>query len=89
MMKSFGCLAALLGLLDLGSAQLSPDPNVCSSDVNGDSTVDVNDLLQILSSYGSTAATDIAGGDTNGDGIVDVNDLLGVLSAYGVRHRRT
>lgn len=48
-------------------------------DTNGDGSVDVNDLLGVLSNFGSSDADT----DTNGDGTVDVNDLLGVLSNFG------
>ena len=40
----------------------------------------MNDLLGVLSAFGSAGA---AGEDTNGDGVVDVNDLLSVLSDFG------
>ncbi len=52
----------------------------CSTDVNEDGTVDVLDLLAVLSAWG--ACTDCAE-DINGDGLVDVLDLLEVLSAWG------
>jgi hypothetical protein len=50
----------------------------CAEDVATDGTVDVNDLLQILSAFGST---DGGPEDVNADGVVDVNDLLQLLSA--------
>ncbi len=53
----------------------------CPADVTGDGFVDVLDLLEVLSAWGS------AGGDlpedVNGDGVVDVLDLIEVLTAWG------
>jgi hypothetical protein len=51
----------------------------CGADTNGDGAVDVNDLLGVLSAFGSADAA----ADMNDDGSVDVNDLLGVLSDFG------
>lgn len=50
----------------------------CPEDVVPDGTVDVNDLLELLSGFG---ATDGGAADLNADGVVDVNDLLQLLSA--------
>lgn len=52
----------------------------CGSDMNSDGVIDVNDLLGVLSGFGSDGAD---GSDINSDGVVDVNDLLGVLSDFG------
>jgi len=52
----------------------------CGSDMNSDGVIDVNDLLGVLSGFGSNGAD---GSDINSDGVVDVNDLLGVLSDFG------
>jgi len=53
-------------------------------DVNGDMTVDVADLLELLSLWGDARP---AGWDAdfNGDGAVDVSDLLTVLSNWGTQ----
>jgi hypothetical protein len=49
-------------------------------DVAGDNgTVDLNDLLLVLSNFG----TQTPDGDTNNDDEVDLTDLLAVLSAFG------
>ena len=61
-------------------AALSAGGVGCPGDVNSDGVVDVNDLLALLSAFGTT--TD-AGSDITGDGLVDVNDLLQCLSAFG------
>lgn len=52
----------------------------CPADLNNDGTVDVLDLLAVLSAWGPcvSCATDI-----NRDGVVDVLDLLALLSAWG------
>lgn len=50
----------------------------CPEDIATDGSVDVNDLLQMLSAFGST---DGGAEDVNADGVVDVNDLLQLLSA--------
>jgi hypothetical protein len=51
----------------------------CPADINGDSSVDVLDLLELLASWGQSGVP----ADVNGDGIVDVLDLLEVLAAWG------
>ncbi len=50
----------------------------CPADITGDGIVDVLDLLEVLSQWGTAGSADITG-----DGIVDVLDLLEVLSAWG------
>ena len=52
----------------------------CAEDTDASGTVDVQDLLNVLSAYGGSGSD---GTDTNGDATVDVNDLLDVLSSYG------
>jgi hypothetical protein len=51
----------------------------CPADVNGDTVVDVLDLLAVLAAWGATGGPE----DINGDGIVDVLDLLDLLAAWG------
>jgi len=51
----------------------------CAADVYGDGIVDVTDLLDVLSAWGS----DDVYADVNGDDIVDVLDLLMVLGDWG------
>ncbi len=50
----------------------------CPADITGDGMVDVLDLLEVLSQWGTSGSADI-----NGDGIVDVLDMLEILSAWG------
>ena len=56
-----------------------PDECQCHADANGDGVVDVNDLLAIISWWGSGNPAY----DLNFDGIVDVSDLLIVIAAWG------
>ncbi len=55
-----------------------PDSDPCPGDCNGDDTVDVNDVLEMIANYGQPSDC-----DTNGDGIIDVNDLLDLISNWG------
>ena len=55
------------------------DEDPCLGDVNGSGAVDVDDILQVLSAFG----TNDPSGDVNGDGVVDVDDILGVVGAFG------
>ncbi len=56
------------------------DPNDCPADVNGDGTVGVSDILEMINDWGpcSNCASDV-----NGDGVVDVSDMLEVVGAWG------
>jgi hypothetical protein len=55
------------------------DPNSCPADINGDSVVNVTDLLMVVAQWGLTDSP----ADINGDGIVDVSDLLIVVGNWG------
>jgi plastocyanin len=55
-------------------------PNPCPADVDGDGTIDVNDVLAVIGDWGPCPG---CGTDTNGDGVVDVNDILYVIAAWG------
>jgi len=52
----------------------------CVGDANGDSSVNLSDLLDVLSNWGTDGS---GGGDANGDGAVNLTDLLDVLSNWG------
>lgn len=54
--------------------------NACPADLNSDGTVDVLDLLNMLTAWGPNAGNPA---DLNGDGTVDVLDLLSMLSVWG------
>ncbi|MBT7658315.1 MAG: hypothetical protein HN568_07915, partial [Phycisphaerae bacterium] len=49
-------------------------------DLNGDGTVDVNDLLVIIAGWGVCSGECPA--DLSGDGLVDVSDILLLLSYW-------
>ena len=51
----------------------------CPADINGDSIVGVNDLLEVVGSWGEENVP----ADINGDGDVNVTDLLLVVSMWG------
>ncbi len=51
----------------------------CAGDVNGDSVVDVSDILAIVGAWGASSGPE----DINGDGIVDVSDVLEVVAVWG------
>jgi hypothetical protein len=57
------------------------DEVVCVGDINDDGIVNVDDLLEVIGSWGPCAGC-IA--DLNGDGIVNVTDLLNLVDAWGV-----
>tara|TARA_Y100000589_G_scaffold294223_1_gene299718 strand:- start:2201 stop:3154 length:954 start_codon:yes stop_codon:yes gene_type:complete len=64
------------GWEDEGSNEFCP---VCTMDVNADSVVDVNDVLQVIEAWGGCVCVE----DIDGDTVVGVNDLLLILSEYG------
>ena len=55
------------------------DDASCTGDINGDSIVDVTDLLEVVGAWGNTGGP----ADVNGDGIVNVADVLAVVEAWG------
>jgi hypothetical protein len=58
----------------------TPDECDCLVDVSGDGQVDINDVLSVVATFGSTGPL----GDVNFDGVVDINDLLLVMGSWGV-----
>ena len=52
----------------------------CAEDVDGDGTVGVNDVLEIIGSWGPCSGCPA---DVDGSGEVDVDDVLAVISAWG------
>ena len=69
-----------LGMADQYILANGPDP-VCLGDVTGDSVIGVNDMLTILSYFGSN--TVVGQADIDNDGVVGVNDMLIFLSLFG------
>jgi hypothetical protein len=59
-----------------------PDACECPGDVDGDATVDAEDLAAILFAWGTDGGK-TPGADINGDGMVDANDLSVVLGSWG------
>lgn len=62
---------------------VEPKTPSCPGDFNGDSVIDVSDLLILLGAWGPCADPGNCPPDLNGDGVVDVSDLLLVLGAWG------
>jgi len=52
------------------------------ADLTGDTCVDVNDLLRVITQWGPCVSTPCTGDGTH-DGVVDVNDLLLVITNWG------
>ena len=57
-----------------------PDECECSGDVDGNGRVDVDDIIDVITSWGESGAS---AADVNSDGIVDAADLVIVLTGYG------
>jgi hypothetical protein len=51
-------------------------------DLNGDSSVDVLDLLLVIADWGSCPAEGCSNADLNSDGVIDVLDLLIILQEW-------
>lgn len=51
----------------------------CPGDLDGNGVVSVNDVLQLLASWGGQGPEDI-----DGDGVVGVNDLLLLIASWGI-----
>ena len=56
-------------------------PTSCPEDFNGSGVIEVGDLLDLLSVYGSNCNNCVQ--DLNGNGSIEVGDLLTLLSSYG------
>ncbi|MDP7005271.1 MAG: S8 family serine peptidase [Phycisphaerales bacterium] len=56
------------------------DGGTCNSDVDGDGTVGVSDLLAVVDEWGVCNGCDA---DVDGDGVVGVNDLLAIVDQWG------
>ena len=59
------------------------DVCLCPGDLDHDLDVDLTDLAQLLSNYGTTAGAAYEDGDIDEDGDVDLADLAALLGVYG------
>ena len=67
--------------IDQGSIRIFLNEYPCNqSDLNGDCTVNISDLLLLIDSWGNCSSS--CNGDYNQDGIVDVDDLLVLLAMW-------
>ena len=55
----------------------------CIGDVNASATVDVTDLLAVITTWGPCANPNNCPSDMNDDNTVNVNDLLAVITHWG------
>lgn len=68
----------------IGAVLMSPIIKSMPGDINGDGTVNVTDLLAVITSWGRCpAAPATCPADANQDGIVNVGDLLMVITNWG------
>jgi hypothetical protein len=58
-------------------------PPICFADLDGDYDVDLADLAQLLSNYGTPGGANYEDGDLDGDRDVDLTDLAALLAVYG------
>lgn len=52
---------------------------ICPGDVDGNGTVDVSDVLQVIAAWASNDSD----ADVNNDGTVNIDDMLLVLGGFG------
>ena len=53
---------------------------VALGDINGDSTVDIEDVTELINRILDGSSTYVAEGDIDGDGTIDINDVTGIIS---------
>jgi len=63
-----------------GQVLVTPWTPDCPGDTDGSMTVDVNDILTVISQWG---ACPTCGGDVTEDGLVSVDDMLLIIAAWG------
>ncbi|MEE2906774.1 MAG: C25 family cysteine peptidase [Planctomycetota bacterium] len=78
-----GSEVVIRGFSELGNGadaryEIPVEPEDCPADLDGDGEVEVDDLLSIISAWGSPNA------DITGDGTTDIDDLLAALAAFGL-----
>jgi len=74
---------ASAAILNLTISVIIDNAPPCIADVNGDLSVNVDDLLAVIGAWGPCADPEACPGDTNADDVVDVDDLLAVIGAWG------
>lgn len=55
-------------------------PKIPKEDINGDGTVNIQDLVLVASNFGQTGQNDA---DVNNDGVVNIQDLVLVAASFG------
>lgn len=58
-------------------------PCPCPGDLDGDRSVSIADLAQLLSGFGTFSGATAQEGDSDGDGDIDISDLAFLLSRFG------
>ena len=78
-----GCGAT--AVVDMGAYEFPGTPLPClrPGDANGDGTVNVLDLVELLLTFGSSCDVECCLADFNNDGSVNVLDLVELLLAFG------
>lgn len=66
------------GTVWIDDLRLNP-PNACPTDTNDDLTTNVDDLVNIIITWGGPGGV----ADVNGDGVVSVDDLVEVITFWG------
>lgn len=66
--------------VDLGGNSISDECDDCIADITGDGMVGVDDILELIATFGPCGSCPA---DVDGDGVVGVDDILIVLSAWG------
>jgi hypothetical protein len=69
-----------VGLNQPQQIDVQPKPLVCPADINGNGTVNIDDLLALISAWGPCVGCPA---DINGNGTVNIDDLLALISAWG------
>jgi hypothetical protein len=57
-----------------------PVEPLCPTDVDGNGTTDIDDLLTVINNWGAGKGNP---GDVDGSGSVDIDDLLAVINGWG------
>lgn len=55
----------------------------CTGDLNGDNSIDIQDLAILLANYGTATGGTAEMGDSDADGDIDLQDLAALLNRFG------